>query len=176
EMRVTLLAEIAEMVKSSEKITVSRYNELSKIADDQEKLTAANATEDELAILKEVQDKKDAGTARINDAFKNLAKEYVGATAYNKIRKALKEEPEVKSKYETLLEELVLRLDFGFFFERFADLVIGSGAYVFFRKVLEGIVNAGRAGIFLILYFLQDGQFIFGGVCCRKLFLVVSYF
>src|SRR5690606_13811590 len=77
---------------------------------------------------------------------------------------------------ELFQQGLVLRLDFGFFFERFADLVIGSGAYVFFRKVLEGIVNAGRAGIFLILYFLQDGQFIFGGVCCRKLFLVVSYF
>lgn len=106
EMRVTLLAEISEMVKNSDKITVSRYNELSKIADDQEKLTAANATAEELAALKEVQDKKDSGTTRINDAFKNLAKEYVGASSYNKIRKALKDEPEVKSKYETLLEEL----------------------------------------------------------------------
>ncbi|HEX7015004.1 MAG TPA: hypothetical protein VF191_05790 [Cyclobacteriaceae bacterium] len=106
EMRVTLLAEIAEMVKGSDKITVTRYNELSKIEDDPEKLAAANATEDELAVLKEVKDKKEAGTAKINEAFKNLAKEYVGATAYNKIRKALKDEPDVKSKYETLLEEL----------------------------------------------------------------------
>jgi two-component sensor histidine kinase len=106
EMRITLLNEISEMVKNNDKITVARYNELSKIADNQEKLAAANATEDELAALKEIQEKKDAGTARINDAFKNLAKEYVGATAYNKIRKALKDEPEVKSKYESLLEEL----------------------------------------------------------------------
>jgi hypothetical protein len=106
EMRVTLLNEISEMVKNSDKITVARYNELSKIADDQEKLTAANATEDELAALKEIQTKKDEGTARINDAFKNLAKEYVGATAYNKIRKALKDDSAVKSKYESLLEEL----------------------------------------------------------------------
>lgn len=106
EMRVTLLSEISEMVKSSEKITVSRYNELSKIDEDQEKLAAANATEDELAALKEIREKKESGTVKINDAFKNLAKEYVGASTYNKVRKALKDEPEVKSKYQTLLDEL----------------------------------------------------------------------
>lgn len=106
EMRVSLLSEISEMVKGSEKITVSRYNELSKIDEDQEKLTAAKATEDELAVLKEIREKKDSGTAKINDAFKALAKEYVGASTYNKVRKALKAEPEVKSKYQTLLEEL----------------------------------------------------------------------
>lgn len=106
EMRVSLLSEIADMVKSNERITVSRYNELSKIAEDQEKLTAANATEDELAALKEIQDKKDSGTVKINDAFRALAKEYVGASTYNKVRKALKDEPEVKSKYQTLLDEL----------------------------------------------------------------------
>lgn len=106
EMRVSLLSEISDMVKNNERITVSRYNELSKIAEDQEKLTAANATEDELAALKEIQDKKDSGTVKINDAFKALAKEYVGASTYNKIRKALKDEPEIKSKYQTLLDEL----------------------------------------------------------------------
>lgn len=106
EMRVSLLSEISDMVKSNERITVSRYNELSKIAEDQEKLTAANATEDELAALKEIQDKKDSGTVKINDAFRALAKEYVGASTYNKVRKALKDEPEVKSKYQTLLDEL----------------------------------------------------------------------
>ena len=106
EMRVSLLSEISEMVKNNEKITVARYNELSKIIEDQEKLTAANATEDERAALQEIQDKKDSGTAKILDAFRALAKEYVGAATYNKVRKALKDEPEVKSKYESLLDEL----------------------------------------------------------------------
>lgn len=106
EMRVSLLSEISEMVKGNEKISVARYNELSKLDDNQEKLAAANATEEELAALKEIQDKKDSGTVKINDAFKALAKEYVGASTYNKVRKALKDEPEVKSKYQTLLEEL----------------------------------------------------------------------
>ena len=106
EMRVTLLAEISEMVKNNERITVARYNELTKLDNNQEKLAAANATEDELAALKEIQDKKDSGTVRINDAFKALAKEYVGASTYNKVRKALKDEPEVKSKYQTLLDDL----------------------------------------------------------------------
>jgi hypothetical protein len=106
EMRVSLLSEISEMVKGSEKISVTRYNELSKIIDDQEKLTAANATPEEIAAIKEVQERKDSGTVRINDAFKALAKEYVGASTYNKVRKALKDDTEVKSKYQTLLDEL----------------------------------------------------------------------
>jgi len=106
EMRVSLLSEISEMVKGNEKISVTRYNELSKIIDDQEKLTAANATPEEIAAIKEVQERKDSGTVRINDAFKALAKEYVGASTYNKVRKALKDDTEVKSKYQTLLDEL----------------------------------------------------------------------
>lgn len=106
EMRISLLSEISDMVKNNEKITVTRYNELSKIIDNQEKLTEANATPEEIAAIKAVQDRKDSGTVHINDAFRTLAKEYVGASTYNKVRKALKANTEVKSKYQTLLDEL----------------------------------------------------------------------
>ena len=105
-MRQTLLAEISEMVKSNEKITVARYNELSKIMKDESKLEAAQATPDEITALKEVQARKDSGTVEINDVFKSVAKEYVGAATYNKVKKALNEDAEVKSKYQVMLNKL----------------------------------------------------------------------
>ena len=106
EMRVDLLAEISEMVKNTDKITVARYNDLSKIANDPAKLEEAKATPDEVAFLTEIQTLKESGTAEINTTFKSMAKDYVGASTYNKVKKAITEDNEVKSKYETMLNKL----------------------------------------------------------------------
>ena len=106
EMRIVLLSEISEMVKGTDKITVARYNDLSKISDDSAKLQEAEATPSEIEFLKEIQDVKDSGTAEINTTFKSLAKEYVGASTYNKVKRALSEGGETKSKYEEMLNKL----------------------------------------------------------------------
>lgn len=106
EMRVGLLAKISEQVKSTDKITVARYNDLSKIVNDPAKLEEAKATPDEVTFLKEIQASKDAGTAEINTTFKTMAKEYVGASTYNKVKKAIAEDSDTKTKYETILNKL----------------------------------------------------------------------
>lgn len=106
EMRVGLLAKISEMVKNTDKITVARYNDLSKISNDAAKLEEAKATPDEIAFLKEIQALKDSGTTEINTTFKTMAKEYVGASTYNKVKKAITDDGEAKSKYETMLNKL----------------------------------------------------------------------
>ncbi|HEX5169317.1 MAG TPA: hypothetical protein VFW11_09085 [Cyclobacteriaceae bacterium] len=106
EMRIDLLAEISEMVKGTDKITVARYNDLSKISNDAAKLEEAKATPDEISFLKEIQTLKESGTAEINTTFRTMAKDYVGASTYNKVKKAITEDGEVKSKYETLLNKL----------------------------------------------------------------------
>jgi hypothetical protein len=106
EMRIVLLSEISEMVKGTDKISVARYNDLSKISDDTTKLQEAEATPGEIEFLKEIQDLKDSGTAEINTTFKSLAKEYVGASTYNKVKRALSEGGDTKSKYEEMLNKL----------------------------------------------------------------------
>ena len=106
DMKTTLLKEIGDIVKEEGKMTNTRYNELSKIANDEAKLTQAKATAEEKALLKKVADKKAEGTEQINTTFQSLAKDYVGAEAYNKIKKALTTDEELKSKYETMLKEL----------------------------------------------------------------------
>jgi len=106
DMKATLLKEIGDIVKEDGKMTNARYNELSKIANDDAKLAQAKATEEEKALLKKVAEKKATGTEQINTTFQSLAKDYVGAESYNKIKKALTTDQELKSKYEAMLKEL----------------------------------------------------------------------
>lgn len=106
DMKESLLEDITEMVKDNEKMTNARYNELSKIIDDQAALTKAKATPEEIAFLKEVAAKKEAGTAKIQETFQSMAKDYVGASSYNKIKKALASDGDVKKRYETFMDKL----------------------------------------------------------------------
>jgi len=105
-MKGSLLDEIGTMVKSNEAITNERYNELSKIIEDDAKLAEAKATPEEIAFIKEVAAKKAAGTAEISKTFQTMAKEYVGAATYNKVKKALKADADVKNRYQAYLQDL----------------------------------------------------------------------
>ena len=105
DMKASLLKEINGIVKDS-KMTNARYNELSKISTDEAALTKAKATAAEKAVLKKVSDKKAEGTENINTTFQALAKDYVGAESYNKIKEALTTDAELKTKYEAMLKEL----------------------------------------------------------------------
>lgn len=106
DMKESLLEDITEMVKGNEKITNARYNELSKIADDDAALAEAKATPEEIAFIREVAAKKDEGTAKIQETFQSMAKDYVGASSYNKVKKALESDTEVKKRYETFMDKL----------------------------------------------------------------------
>lgn len=106
ELSASVRMKLAEMVKENPDITAARYNELSKIANDDAKLAAANATPKEIEIVKHVADVKAQETAKINETYQTLAKEYVTAPVFNKVKKALAEEPEVKEKYDSLMTEM----------------------------------------------------------------------
>jgi hypothetical protein len=106
DMKASLLEEISDIVKDDGKMTNARYNELSKIADDPAKLAQVKATPEEIALLEKVAEKKNEGTVEINSTFQALAQDYVGAASYNKVKKALTTDSELKSKYEAMLEEL----------------------------------------------------------------------
>ena len=66
----------------------------------------AKATPEEVAFIKEVAAKKEEGTKKIQETFQSMAKEYIGASSYNKIKDALKTNPELKKRYETQLDKL----------------------------------------------------------------------
>jgi len=105
DMKTSLLEDITKMVESNG-ITNARYNDLSKIVDDEAALKEAKATPEEIAFLKEVAAKKEEGTKKIQETFQTMAKEFVGASSYNKIKDQLKTNPELKKRYETQLDKL----------------------------------------------------------------------
>jgi hypothetical protein len=106
EMSAEVIVLITDMVKNTELMNAARYNELSKIVDDETKLTEANATPEEISFIKEVAEKKDSATAHINEAFQSLAKDYVTVPTYTKVKKALSTDAALKEKYDALMTEL----------------------------------------------------------------------
>jgi hypothetical protein len=106
DMKASLLKEIDAMVASNDQMKNTRYNELYLTKNDSTKLAEAKATEAEIAFMKKVADAKSEGTVEITNTFRSLAKDYVGASSYNKIKAALKTDKALESKYKAMLEEL----------------------------------------------------------------------
>jgi hypothetical protein len=105
-MKQSLLDEIANKVRSNDSIPVSRYNDLYKIIGDDAKLAEAKATPAEIAFVKEVNEFKNQGAAKINEQFQALAKEYVGVAKFNKIKNSLATDNELKGRYDTIFGEV----------------------------------------------------------------------
>jgi ABC-type ATPase with predicted acetyltransferase domain len=106
EMSASVRVLLADMVKSDTSMNAARYNDLSKIINDDAKLAEAKATPEEIEFVKEVAAKKDEETARINATYQSLAKEYVTVPVFNKVKKALSADPVLKTRYDSLMVEL----------------------------------------------------------------------
>jgi hypothetical protein len=106
DMKETLMKDLTAMVQNNGKVKVARYNELSKIIGNEAELAKANATPEEIAFVKEVAAKREQGTAKIQEMLQTMAKDYVGTTSYNKIKKALATDPEIQKRYQAHLEKL----------------------------------------------------------------------
>ena len=105
-MQLTLNDIIAEMVQKNTVMSVQRYNELFKIADDQAKLSEKQATPEEVKFLKEIADKRTEEMARVNATYQGLVKDWVGVKTFNAIKKSLENDQEVKAKYDAMSKEL----------------------------------------------------------------------
>lgn len=98
-----VIEEVTERVKNSTAITAARYNELSRIVNDSTQLVQANATAEEVAALRDILTYKDEQTAKINETFQSLAKEYIGVSTFNKVKKALSNDKTLKQQYDSIL-------------------------------------------------------------------------
>lgn len=105
-MQVTLRELVAEKVRSNTVMPVARYNELFKIIDDEAKLKATNATPEEIAFIKEVNEFRKLNIERINTNYQALAKDYVGLKKFNAIRKSLQSDQELKARYDNVSKDI----------------------------------------------------------------------
>jgi hypothetical protein len=106
EMSASVRLELADMVKGNTIMNTARYNDLSRIIDDPAQLQTAKATPEEIAFVKEVTEKKSEEMTRINNTYQTLAKDYVTPAVFNKVKKALTNDPALKRRYDSLMVEL----------------------------------------------------------------------
>lgn len=106
EMSASVKLMLADMVKNDTTMNASRYNDLSKIINDDAALAEAKATPGEIAFVKQVAARKAEETARINATYQALAKDYVTVPVFNKVKKALAADPLLKERYDSLMLEL----------------------------------------------------------------------
>ncbi len=83
-----------------------RFKEIKDAKGDDAKLQELSVTEDELAVFNSIQEEYDAMVATFKEAYtaKIKDKEVLGAGLYNRIRKALKADAELKTRYEAIYE------------------------------------------------------------------------
>lgn len=105
-MKANLQAIVTDMVQNNEVMSVSRYNDLYKIMEDSTKLTEAKATEAEVEFLKQVKARQQEEVDKINNTYQTMARDFVGAKEFNAIHRSLRENEEVKAKYEAISKEL----------------------------------------------------------------------
>jgi len=104
-MQESLREIVAEVVRANTVMPINRYNELFKIAADEAKLKEANATPEEVAFLKQIDDLRKVNIERINSTYQALAKDYVGLKAFNAIRKSLQSDQALKARYDNISKD-----------------------------------------------------------------------
>lgn len=107
-MKKNIVSWMTIQVEENEEITGARFNELSAVIGDSIKLAEANATAEEIAFINMIKEEKDKMTADINTTFKTMAIDYIGegGRTYNKIKKALRSNSDVKARYDAILVEV----------------------------------------------------------------------
>jgi hypothetical protein len=106
DMKKSLLKEMGDMVKNNEGMTNARYNDLSKANGDEAKLKELNATDEEIAFVNQVNERKNEGATQISETFQTMAKDFIGVETYNEVKEALAADSEVKARYDEILAEV----------------------------------------------------------------------
>ena len=80
-----------------------RFKELKTANGDETKLAAIGATEEEITVFNNIQAEYATMTGDFKAAYPSIIKDELGAGVYNRIKKALKTDSEIKSKYEEVV-------------------------------------------------------------------------
>ncbi|KEO73999.1 hypothetical protein [Anditalea andensis] len=102
-------AELVDMIKNNEAIDgAGRYNEIKAAWGNEEKMEAANITAEEQAAYQEILDFTESLADEVRTLKTDLImdKDFLGASTYNKINKAMKEDPAVKERVDSKIAEL----------------------------------------------------------------------
>ena len=96
-----------DLIKSEELMDEGRrFNELKSAKGDETKLAEISATEEEIAVYDKIQVAYDEMVSDFKSVYPTLIKDELGASVYNKVKKGLKADPDLKTKYEEIVDSL----------------------------------------------------------------------
>jgi len=101
--------ELVDMIKNNEVIDgAGRYNEIKAAWGNDEKMEAINITEEEKEAYQEILDFMNTLATQVTELKRGIImdKELLGAATYNKINKAMKEDPSIKERVDSKMAEL----------------------------------------------------------------------
>ncbi|WP_154856374.1 hypothetical protein [Cyclobacterium xiamenense] len=101
--------ELVSMIKDNEVIDgAARYNEIKDAWDDEEKMAEIEVTDEEKGAYEAIMEFMGSLSNEVRDLKIGLIKndDVLGVATYNKVNKAIKENPEIKEKVDTLIAEL----------------------------------------------------------------------
>ena len=93
-------------IQENDSIEASKFSELLK-ASRSGSLEEVEATEDELTAFNNIQGKNDQQQADFKEVFVGKIKEEITVSLYNDLTKALKKDEELKTRYQTVFDELL---------------------------------------------------------------------
>ena len=94
---------ITTWLDNSKSLDISTYNELSKASD----LSAVDADPAAVEAFKSIQQRIEDKKANFKEVYVGKIKSDIGVGLYNNLKKALKSDEEVKSRYEAIYEEII---------------------------------------------------------------------
>jgi hypothetical protein len=106
-MKVEMKSKISTEVKENEMMDGGRmYNALNKAKDDQTKIDASGASEEQLVAYAQIKEAIAAYKTAFKTQYTAVVKNDIGGTTFNKVKKAIKADPDLKIKYDALLASL----------------------------------------------------------------------
>ena len=106
EMETQKMSDSVEYwVKNNEKLSASAYNELSKAAKSGD-ISTADVTQEETDEFQIIQDKIDNQKEAFKLVYVDKIKEDIGAGLYNRLKKALKSDEELKARYDAIYSSI----------------------------------------------------------------------
>ncbi|MFO7822497.1 MAG: hypothetical protein R6V72_01070 [Cyclobacterium sp.] len=101
--------ELVSMIKDNEVIDgAARYNEIKGAWEDEEKMAELEITDEEKAAYEEILEFMGSLSNEVRDLKIGLIKndDILGVATYNKVNKAMKENPEIKEKVDNMIAEM----------------------------------------------------------------------
>jgi hypothetical protein len=98
-------AQYVQMIKD-EVVLKGRFNKMKKAIGDDAKLDEIEATPEEIAAYNKIQESYTTMKSDLNATSTEIIKGDIGANIYNKVKKALKTDAELKTKYESIVDSL----------------------------------------------------------------------